>query len=242
MAGFPEFPGNGHAFSAEETGQALAGLIRRDAAGMPVPGMLGGGPKLTAVSAAWKVQVGAFVYARAIAAAVGFSGLSAAEQVDIVSSATVPAGQARIDRVCWNAADSSLVVITGTPGTSPNPPADGGLVRVMQVRVNAGDGAVIQGQITPDFATTGLAGGGEPVRGKIASRSVIPGGAVPVPITFPPGRFSEPPVILVTLVGGGARDMSPYLNDVTAGGATISIGSNSVIPRSVGANWVAMDA
>lgn len=236
MTGFPEFPKGGHAFSADEAGTAFAGLIRRDSAGMPVPGMLGGGPKLSAVAAAWKVEVGPFAYARRIAAAVGFSGLSAAEQVDITSSATIPAGQARIDRVCWNPVDSTLVVIPGTPGTSPIPPADGGLIRVLLVRVNAGDGAVIQGQVTPEFAVTGLAGGDRVAQGVVAKRSIHAGGSVEVEVAFPVGMFTEPPVVMVT-VWDVVRDVNAGVVSVTTEGCVISLGSNSVVSRTFGAHW-----
>lgn len=235
MASFPEFPANGHAFSADETGEALAGLIRRDAAGMPVPGMLAV-PKVTAVAAAWKVEVGPFAYVRRIGAAVGISGLSAAEQKDVTSSATIPAGQARIDRVCWDAVDSTLVVVPGTPGTSPVAPSDGGLVRVAQVRVNAGDGAVVQGQITPDYAVTGLAGGGRVDQGLVAKRSIHAGGSVEVNVTFPVGMFTEPPVVMVT-VWDVVRDVNAGVISVTKDGCVISLGSNSVVPRTFGAMW-----
>lgn len=240
MTGFPEFPKGGHAFSADEAGTAFAGLIRRDAAGMPVPGMLAA-PKITAVAAAWKVQVGPFAYARRIAAAVGFSGLSAADQVDIVSSATIPAGQARIDRVCWNAVDSSLVVIAGTPATSPVPPADGGLVRVLLVRVNAGDGSVIQGQITPEFEKTGLAGESQDVWGMISRRSVVAGGATYVDVAFPPGSFTSPPLVMISQLEG-SRDTGVSVESITKDGFRAMLGSMSVVSRQVGATWQARAA
>lgn len=235
MTGFPEFPKGGHAFSADEAGTAFAGLIRRDAAGMPVPGMLAV-PKVTAVAAAWKVQVGPFAYVRRIGAAVGISGLSAAEQKDVTSSATIPAGQARIDRVCWNAVDSTLVVIPGTPGTSPVAPSDGGLVRVLQVRVNAGDGAVIQGQITPDFEVTGLAGGDKVARGVVPKRSVVANGAVSVPVVFPVGMFDSAPIVTLGLLGV-ARGVSAGVDAVTKDGCNIILASVSPVAWSLGAHW-----
>lgn len=160
MTTFPEFPANGHAFSAAETGQALAGLIRRDANGIPVPGFLGGGPKVTAVGSSWKVQVSPFTYVRVIGAQIGLSGVSADEQVDVVPAAgDVPSGQSRIDRVLWNPVTSVLSVVKGTPAVSPVAPSPGALVKVGTVRVAAGDGMVLPAQVAPDFAVTSLVGG-----------------------------------------------------------------------------------
>lgn len=158
MTAFVGFPQDGHSFSANEVGQALAGLIARDNAGVPRVGMLGDGPTVTAVAASWRVQVDRFVYVHQIAGAVQFSGLSAAEQVDIVPAVgDVPAGQARIDLVCWNPVSAALVVLKGTPAVSPVAPAAGALAPVERVRVNAGDGMVVQAQLAAAFEHAALA-------------------------------------------------------------------------------------
>lgn len=135
---------------------ALAGLIVRDGSGVPRVGMLGAGPSVAAVAAAWKVEVGPFPYVHQVANAIQVSGLSAAEQVDIAPATGIPAGQARIDVVCWDQVAAALTVVQGVPGTSPVVPANGSLAVVARVRVNSGDGMVIAGQVTPAFAKTQL--------------------------------------------------------------------------------------
>lgn len=160
MTAFPEFPQNGHEFSAAEVGEALAGLILRDGAGVPVPGVLGG-VTVTAVPTAWKIEVSPFTYVRAVGDGVGMSGLSAAEQHDIASAVGIPAGHARIDLVCWDPVGSSVIVVEGAVSATPAAPFDGGLVRLATVRVNSGDGAVIAGQVGHVFDVTALAGAGD---------------------------------------------------------------------------------
>lgn len=155
MGTFPAFPKPSHAFSASEAGQALAGLIVRDA-GVPRPGFLGAGPAVSAVAASWKVQVGPAVYVGQDAGAVAFSGVWSAEQVEITSSAGIPSGQARIDLVCWDPAGEALVVVEGVPGTSPGVPDPGEYVPVARVTVQAGDGMVIPAQVVPVFGLTAL--------------------------------------------------------------------------------------
>lgn len=149
MATFVGFPQGGHAFSADEVGLALAGLVVREASGVPRVGMLGAGPAVTAVPASWKVQVDPFVYVHQVSGAIQLSGVSIAEQVDIVPAAgNVPAGQARYDVVCWDPVNADLVVVQGLPAISPLMPSVGVLPMVARVRVNAGDGMVIGGQVS----------------------------------------------------------------------------------------------
>ena len=158
MAAFEEFPRDADAISAENAGLALAGFLARDSAGAPMPGMLAA-PKLSAVASAWKVQVGAFVYARVVNAAAYLGGISAAVQVDIVPAAgDVPTGQSRIDRIVWDPATAALSVVKGTPAASPAVPSAGGKVPVARVRVDAGDGMVIASKVTRDFAATSIGG------------------------------------------------------------------------------------
>lgn len=159
MTAFERFPKDGYSYSADDVGLALAGLVRRDLSGVPVTGMLGVGPLVSAVPASWKVQVGVFTYVDEADGAISFSGLSAAEQVDIVPAAgNVPSGQARIDLVCWDPVGEELVVEQGTPGVSPVVPPAGGFAPVATVRVNAGDGMVIAGQLAAVYLLTGLVG------------------------------------------------------------------------------------
>lgn len=160
MTSFREWPSDGGPHTSDSIGQALSGLVVRDASGNPVPGMLAP-PTVSAVAASWKVQVGRFVHVRNVSGAARFSGLSASEQVDITPAAGIPAGQARIDLVCWNPATMVLLVVSGVPGVTPVVPSAGGMVPVAQVRVNASDGMVVAAQVVSRFTNTGLASAGE---------------------------------------------------------------------------------
>lgn len=163
MTAFVGFPQDGHEFSAEEVGLALAGLIVRDS-GVPRVGMLGAGPDVAAVAASWKVEVGVFAYVHQGDGAIQISGLSEAEQVDIESAVGIPGGQSRIDRICWDPVDAELVVLQGTPAASPVAPAAGAYASVARVLVTSGDGMVISGKVTPDFSVTALVTAEEVVR------------------------------------------------------------------------------
>lgn len=153
------FPRDGHLYSADEVGRALAGLFDRDSNGMPRVGVLASVPRVAPVGSSWNVEVGIFTYVHQVAGSAQLSGLSAAEQVAITPAAgNIPAGQARIDLIGWNPTTAKLVVVEGAPATSPVAPSDASLAPLARVRVNAGDGVVIPWQITVVAETTDLAG------------------------------------------------------------------------------------
>lgn len=156
MTAFPGFPQDVESFSADEVGQALAGLIARDSGGLPVVGMLAP-PVVSVVAATWKVQVGKFVYVHQVNGAVQFSGLSAAEQVTLDTAAGIPAGQSRIDRVCWDPVTAMLEVVKGVPAVSPVAPSIGTRAPVGRQVVVSGDGALVPAKFTPEFVRTTLA-------------------------------------------------------------------------------------
>lgn len=156
MTAFEKFPKDGFAYSAADVGFALAGLIRRDAGVLKV-GMLVA-PSVDAVAASWKVEVGPFWRVGSTLGSITFSGLSAAEQVDIEPATDIPAGQGRIDRICWDPVAEALVVVPGVVSASPVAPTVATGERVAQVRVNAGDGMVVAARVTPEFLKTGLIG------------------------------------------------------------------------------------
>lgn len=165
MVAFVGFPKDGHVFSASEVGLALAGFIAREPSGLPRVGMLGDGPTFRAVPASWKVELDEFVYAHQVAGALQLSGISSEAQVDITPAVgDIPAGQARIDVLCWSPTAAELTVVEGVPATSPQVPATGALAPVLRVRVNAGDSMVINGQITPVFAKSLLAAASAPLQ------------------------------------------------------------------------------
>lgn len=226
MSTFMGFPQSGHSFTADEVGQALAGLIARDSNGMPKTGMLGSQPSVTAVNGAWKVAVGRFVYVHSVLGAVQLSGVSESEQLDIVPAVgDIPNGQSRIDRVCWKPEDAELVVLKGIPGSDPVAPSAGAFARVALVRVASADGAVIAGQITVDAAVTSLAGGGSetrtlnaPLAGASAWNGVLSWQSI-APVTFQQ-PFAAAPALQVTAEHKSEAVQVFQLTGVTATGFT----------------------
>lgn len=150
MSKFPGWPKDDYSFNAAEVGQAFAALVVRED-GIPRVGMLGAGPTVTAVPASWKLEVSAFVYAHTVGRATQWSGESSAVQVDVTPATGIPAGQSRIDALVWDPVVAELSVLAGVPAVSPSPPAVGARALVAEYRVNAGDGIVIQEQVTPKF-------------------------------------------------------------------------------------------
>lgn len=216
MTAFVEFPQDGHAFSASEVGEALAGLVRRDASGQVVSGVLGT-VNVSAVPAAWKVEISRFTFVRKVGNAARFSGLSVPEQHDITPAAgSIPAGQARIDLVCWDAVNAEVVVLEGVPASSPVAPTTS-LAPLARVRVNAGDGMVIAGQITPVFAVSWLAGAAPQAGG------LFVGSAAWGYLQIPHGMPSKPAWATVAIHSGagsgandwGARRLRPTVWDIT---------------------------
>lgn len=164
MATFLQFPKDGGPHSESSVGQALAGLVPRGTDGMPKTGMLTA-PTVAAVAASWKAEVGRFVHVHHNAGAIQLSGLSGSEQVDIDTAAGIPAGQSRIDRVCWDPVGSELVVVQGTAAVSPVAPSVGAMAPVARVQVKSGDGMVLAGQVSADFV---VAAENEPVTRTVA--------------------------------------------------------------------------
>lgn len=154
MTSFVGFPQDSYDFSANEVGQALAGLVPRGVDGLPKRGWLKG-PSVAAVAAAWKVQVGRGVYVDHAAGAVSLSGVSDVEQLDIEPATNIPAGQSRIDRVVFDPASGVLSVVQGVDAVSPVAPSIGALVPVSRVLVQSGDGMVVGSRVSPDFVIVG---------------------------------------------------------------------------------------
>ena len=74
--------------------------------------------------------------------------------------------------------------------------------------------------------------------GVVPKHNVAASAASVVTITFPPGRFTQPPVVTHG-IWGAARDMQTNVDSVTATSCSIIIGSNSPVTRNVGATWAA---
>lgn len=234
MSTYEEWPRDGHDFTAAEVGEAHAGLFRRYLTGEPREGVLGD-PYITAVPSAWKVKVPPFTYVRVSAGAVYMSGVSATEEVDVTSAAGIPSGQARRDLICWDREAAALVYLAGTPGTDPSLPSDGGLPRLAEVRVNAGDAAVLPAQVTHAYAPAALVNGPIPQKGTVAKRTIPKGGVVNVPVAFVP-PFDRDPNVQVT-PWGDARDCNVQVDSITPGGCMIRLGSMASVNRTLGAQW-----
>lgn len=234
MSTYEEWPRDGHAFTSAEVGEAMAGLFRRLVNGTPREGVLGE-PYITAVPSAWKVSVPPFAYVRVSGGGVFLSGVSATEEVDIVSAAGIPSGQARRDLICWDREAAETVYFAGTPSASPVLPGDGGLPRLASVRVNAGDSAVVPAQVSRDYAVAALVNGPIPKKGTVASREILPGTSQTILVTFDE-PFGEIPNVQVTRTGN-ARDVTVGYGNVTEGGFALYIGSASSAKRQAGASW-----
>lgn len=242
MATFLGFPRDGYAFSAAEVGTALAGLIRRGSDGLPVAGVLGA-PKITAVASAWRVRVQPFVYVARSGSSVAFSGVSAAEDVDIeaASATPIPAGQGRIDVVCWDASTATLVVVKGAPAASPVAPSTGGLPALATVRVNNGDSAAVGSRVVQTYTPTWVQGPeGAVLKGTVEKRSVAPASVTSIEVPFPAGLFVGTPNVQVTL-NGDARDCTVAADNISKDRVIIRLGSNSTRARTIGAQWRAAE-
>lgn len=241
------FPRDGHTYSADEVGRALAGIFQREADGTPRVGIVGEPPTAVPISASWQLEVGVFSYVHQVVGSVQLSGLSDAEQVAITPAAgSIPVGEARIDRVVWNPVAAELSVIEGTPAVSPVKPSADGFAPLFTVRVNAGDGMIIAGQVEPDFQTTALAGSGDlPAAiavGVIAESHISGMSTIITPVTFPVGMFDAPPVVIATPIATAAAGIDVSVSDVTAEGCNIRRSVDGTRPGGypVGASWQAV--
>ncbi|MEJ6490803.1 hypothetical protein PQI23_13860 [Leucobacter sp. USCH14] len=86
------------------------------------------------------------------------------------------------------------------------------------------------GGISAPFAISG---------GIVTQRSVAAGGVTNVTVTFPVDRFTVAPRVSVT-VFGDARDTTVTVDNVTATSCVVRLGSMSVVARTIGAHWTAV--
>lgn len=75
--------------------------------------------------------------------------------------------------------------------------------------------------------------------GSVGNVTVGAGTNVTTNISFPAGRFSSAPIVVVSQYNG-ARDTMAYPSNVTSTGFTLNRGSMSIVSRSVGAHWHAI--
>lgn len=237
MATVTGWPRDGYLIHADELSNFFAGLIRRDDAGLPIPGVLGA-LKGVAVPSAWQVEISPLTFVELVnTTGVRLSGESAASLVDITPAAgSVPAGQSRIDLICWDTEAAAFSVVEGFPAVTPAVPSSGGSEPLFQVVVAAGDGQVIQGQITPVYAVTALAGDSRVDKGYVSPRSIPARSTITVPITFKAGLFDVAPNIQLTATGG-TTEITLLVDNRTAAGCDVVIRSDLSIARSVGVMW-----
>lgn len=237
MTVYVAWPQDDYDFSAYDVGSAMAGFIQRDSAGVPLPGFIGVAPKVTAVPSAWKAEVSLFSYAAVDNGAVQISGLNGAEQVDITPAAgSVPAGQARIDLICWDAVDTELVVVEGTPAVTPVNPSIGSLVLIASVRVNAADGMVLGGQVLVEAAVVPLTGQEVSEKGIVARRSIGRTKSVTVTVPLTAGKFSSTPMVQVTPTGSGT-DITFLLRTSDTTEFSVEITNRGSSTAEVGFHW-----
>lgn len=74
--------------------------------------------------------------------------------------------------------------------------------------------------------------------GTVAQQSVAAGGASTVAVVFPAGRFTVPPIVNVSN-WGTTRDTVVAVDNITAAGCNILLGSLSTVSRTFGAQWEA---
>lgn len=222
------FPKDARPHSAEEIGLALAGLVSREPSGLPKVGMLGDGPTVDAVAASWKVEIGRFVYVHQSDGAVQLSGMSASTQLDITSAVGMPAGNSRIDRVCWNPTTGQLIVVEGVAASSPAAPSIGVNAPVARVTVKYGDGMVIGAQVVSEFVVTGLASAK-----RVAARSSV---VHSLPSNSHAGRTFNTGLVAVPF----DRLLTVGNGDVTANNARFEL-PNNLLPSgatSVSVAWI----
>ncbi|MEJ6490693.1 hypothetical protein PQI23_13285 [Leucobacter sp. USCH14] len=75
--------------------------------------------------------------------------------------------------------------------------------------------------------------------GIVTQRSVAAGGVTRVTVTFPVGRFTVAPRVSVT-VFGDARDTTVTVDSVTSDSCVVILGSMSIVARTIGAHWTAI--
>ncbi|MEV8336970.1 hypothetical protein [Leucobacter sp. NPDC077196] len=169
MTEFPGFPSNGIDFHYEELGAALAGLIVRDGAGVPRPGVLPCRETLVTAGSGWTLNVAPFVAVRADGRKVLIGGTDEALQVTV---APAPSANARIDVVYSLPANvdagdpiEAVAVRQGTAATAPvKPSIPAGAVELATFRVPAGAASAAGATITNTFPFTVAAGGRLTVR------------------------------------------------------------------------------
>lgn len=75
--------------------------------------------------------------------------------------------------------------------------------------------------------------------GVVAQQSVAATASVAVTVTFPAGRFTQPPMVLPGK-WGNARDTNVGVDNVTTSSCTVRLESNSTVSRTIGAYWHAI--
>jgi hypothetical protein len=209
MTTFGVFPRDEYDFSSAEVGTALAALFARDENGLPKPGVIGQ-PKITAVTSAWKIRVSPFTYVSVDGTAIGLSGVSEAEELDIApaTSTPIPSGQSRIDVVCWDLDEALVQVVQGVPAATPTAPPVGGWVPLAEVTVKNGDSMVVAGQIKLVYTGAAAASGRQSgVVNHVAGGPVLTGtiyrSTSNFTVTFPV-PFDEVPKLSALEVASGA--------------------------------------
>ena len=75
--------------------------------------------------------------------------------------------------------------------------------------------------------------------GVVPKQATAPAAATSVTVTFPPSRFTVPPIVTTSL-WGAAKDCAVNVDEITSTSCKIWLGSNSTASRTFGAQWQAV--
>lgn len=164
MGEFPGFPTDGFGFHAAEVGPALAGLIARDADGIPRAGILPSRPALGAAGTGWDIVIRPFVACRVSGRRIMLGG---SDENSSVTLPGAPAANARLDVVYTRPADvgngeqvEAVGLAIGTAAAVPTKPAlPEGAIEILTARTQAGQSSAAQATLTHTFPYTCAAGG-----------------------------------------------------------------------------------
>lgn len=120
---------------------------------------------------------------------------------------------------------------------------DNGAASTLNLNVGGGDLTLgksdgsatinIRGRINHEHSPYGIS------FGSVAATNVGAGATVTTAVTFPSGRFTQAPRVIVGQAGSDIRDCTVGSTSITTSGFTLWRGSMSTVTRSVKADWVA---
>ncbi|WP_146120047.1 hypothetical protein [Leucobacter massiliensis] len=165
----PGFLSDDYDWQGAEVGAALAGLVVRDAVGVPLAGVMPSRADLVRGRSDWYYDVSPFVAVRVEGRTVL---IGPSPELESVATSPAPSSNARIDIIYSRPADvgagetvEAVFVAQGLASSVPQPPAlPSGAVELARFRVSAGNTSTSAAVGTQTFQTTVCAGGVLPFR------------------------------------------------------------------------------